>query len=131
MPCLDTNFLIDLLRGDPEAQRKMSALEDGKTIIATTAMNVCELYKGAYKSERVKENTVAAEQILKNLVIYNFDSAAAKEAAKITEELRKNGQPIGAMDALVAGTAIANNETLLTRDIEHYKRIRKLRVETW
>ena len=47
--CLDTDFLVDLLRNKSEAVQWVKEHED-EDILATTIVNVYEIYSGAYKS---------------------------------------------------------------------------------
>ncbi|MFA7563011.1 MAG: PIN domain-containing protein [Methanoculleus sp.] len=46
MPTLDTSFLIDLIRHDPEAMRTLEVIEREGLPLATTAINALELYCG-------------------------------------------------------------------------------------
>ncbi len=34
-------------------------------------------------------------------------------------------------DTLIAGIALINNETVLTKNVEHFSRIRDLKIETY
>jgi predicted nucleic acid-binding protein len=131
MPCLDTNFLIELIRGNREAQQKASSLQSSGIPVKTTSINACELYKGAYKSMRPEDNIKEIESMLENITVLDFDQKSSKKAAKIMEELRAAGQSLSAMDIMIAAITLANNETLLTKDTEHFKRIKQLRIETW
>ncbi|WP_036522342.1 PIN domain-containing protein, partial [Nitrincola sp. A-D6] len=58
-----------------------------------------------------------------------FDSAEAE--ARIQISLEKQGTPIGPYDLLIAGTALAQNATLVTRNTRKFNRIKKLQVENW
>ncbi len=129
MPCLDTNYIIAVLRNDPQAVRKINSMEASGEPINTTSINLFELYKGICRSNR-PEKTAGLEDFLANIPVLEMDREASKTAACILQELQSSGQTIGETDALIAGAAIANNETLVTRD-EHFKRIKELRIETW
>jgi len=52
-------------------------------------------------------------------------------SSEIYAELRKEGNPLDDIDLLIAGTAIANNMVLVTRNKHHFERIKKLKVEDW
>ncbi|MFX1520042.1 MAG: type II toxin-antitoxin system VapC family toxin [Promethearchaeota archaeon] len=41
------------------------------------------------------------------------------------------GKPIDLRDALIAGIALVNEYTLVTKNIKHFERITGLNVETW
>jgi tRNA(fMet)-specific endonuclease VapC len=42
-----------------------------------------------------------------------------------------NGQDIGVMDTLIAAHALSQNLILVSNNLNHFKRISQLRVETW
>jgi predicted nucleic acid-binding protein len=49
---------------------------------------------------------------------------------KLVSMLRKSGQTIGVEDEMIAAICIANNASLLTRNLLHFQRIKKLNVIT-
>jgi tRNA(fMet)-specific endonuclease VapC len=131
MPCLDSNFLIEIIRGNNEAIQKATSLQKKGLQLKTTTINACELYKGAYKSARPQENIEEIESMLSSLMLLNFDQNSAKIAAMLMEDLRIAGKSLSAMDIMIAAITLSNNETLLTKDTDHFKRIKELRIETW
>ncbi|MBN2251502.1 MAG: type II toxin-antitoxin system VapC family toxin [Candidatus Altiarchaeota archaeon] len=130
MPCLDTNILVGLLRGDPDAGAKIQSLEDKGLRITTTVINACELYRGAQRSSKAEENLEVLEELLRNIEMLDLNLKAAKTAASILEEQKAGGKTVNEMDALIAAIALTNNETLVTRD-KDFKRIKELRMEIW
>jgi tRNA(fMet)-specific endonuclease VapC len=46
-------------------------------------------------------------------------------------DMERVGQPIGALDVLIAAHALALDLILLTRNVEEFPRVRGLRVENW
>ncbi len=60
-----------------------------------------------------------------------FGNAEAKASAQIRAQLEKEGTPIGPYDILIAGTALANRATLVTHNLEEFKRIEDLNVIDW
>ena len=69
MPVLDTSFLIDIIRGKTEALRKLYEIEADGLSLNTTQINVLELYKGAYFSEKTTQNIQEIRKILEYLFI--------------------------------------------------------------
>ncbi len=130
MACLDTDILVGLLRGEPEAIAKISTLETTETI-STTPINATELFKGAYRSKYSQENVKLVHELIDNLKLLEFDRNSAKSSGRIIEELRKDGKEIGDMDSMIGGIVLANAETLITRNLEHFNRIPGLRTEKW
>ncbi len=51
--------------------------------------------------------------------------------AKIRAQLEKQGTPIGPMDILIAGTAIALQATLVTHNVREFSRIPGLSIADW
>ena len=61
----------------------------------------------------------------------DFSENEAKASAKIRAKLEKSGTPIGPIDTLIAGCAKANNLSLVTRNIEEFKRVEGLTLQNW
>jgi len=131
MVCLETDFLIALIRKDKEALKKLGTLLAEDERITTTPINASELFKGAYLSERIGDNLKAVRGILNKLELLDFTLEAAAYYGEIYSELKERGELIGDIDILVASVALAKNEKLITRNIKHYNRIRGLEIESW
>ena len=110
MTFLDTSVIIDFLAGD---QTIVALLREilKKEDVKTTTINEYELLK-----HKAKIRKQAAERFLSGVIVCSFDRAAAKEAAALFEELQAKGKMINENDLLIAGTALANGEILLTKD---------------
>ena len=52
MVCMDTSFLIALIRRDHKAEKKLEAYIAAEAILSTTPITACELFRGAYQSGR-------------------------------------------------------------------------------
>lgn len=52
-------------------------------------------------------------------------------AAAIRATLKQEGQPIGAYDVLIAGTAVARGLIVVTSNVGEFRRIAGLQVEDW
>ena len=61
-------------------------------------------------------------------VSFPFDDAVAWQAAVIFNDLRRRGVPTGENDLWIAATAVAAGETLVTRNVRHFRDIRGLKV---
>ena len=71
------------------------------------------------------------EEFLAVAQVLNFSRLEAKIAAEIRANLEPKGLSIGPYDVLIAGTALANHATLVTRNTNEFSRIRELKVEDW
>jgi len=56
---------------------------------------------------------------------------SSKKSAEILSELSRRGIPIDLRDALISGIAITNGYSLVTRNVEHFRRVIGLSVEPW
>ncbi|MEM2104450.1 MAG: hypothetical protein QW717_06135 [Candidatus Bathyarchaeia archaeon] len=54
--CLDTDFLVALLRKHPEAVRKAEEYDSDRVETSTTSMNAFEIYLGAFRSKNAAVN---------------------------------------------------------------------------
>jgi len=78
----------------------------------------------------------AQENVVKSFVhqlrLLPLDSSAAEESARIMGSLLRIGQPVNALDVLIAGTAVSNGaEKILSRDRDYEKiaKVSDLKVE--
>jgi len=131
MVCLDTDFMVALLRGDPQATAKAKELDTRGTRAVTTPVNAFELFLGAHRSERKKANVTRVLELLSSLETLEFDLWASEKAGSIAADLWSRGEPIGARDSMIAGIAMRHGEPLLTRNTRHFSRIPQLRHEEW
>ena len=61
-------------------------------------------------------------------VLFPFTDAVAWRAAVIFTDLRRRGVPTGENDLWIAATAVEADETLVTRNLKHFREIRGLKV---
>jgi tRNA(fMet)-specific endonuclease VapC len=120
MTILDTDIIVALLKGTPEAIQKITLIEEKGETVSTTIVTVYELLKGAYLSRRCGENLAKVTDAIANMQILDMTFNACEEAAKIYKELKNKGSIVGEFDILIAAITRANNEELVTRD-EHFK----------
>lgn len=131
MVCLETDFLIALMRKNRSALEKLQELVSKGERLATTPITAAELFRGAYTSERIDENLRKVRGILSRLDLLDFNVAASDIYGQISSELERKGEPIGEFDALIASIALAHNERVVTRNVKHFSRVRGLEVEKW
>jgi predicted nucleic acid-binding protein len=128
MILLDTTFLVDVLRKDPDVTEWFNRTGEHPTY--TAEINRFEIYLGLFsflkgrntKSAIAKRTEV--EHLFARLYVLPFDEKAAIEAASLLSKLRRKGQEIDVRDAMIAGTSLANGiKSILTRNENHFKRI--------
>jgi len=114
----DTNYIIDVLKGEEEALEKSKALA-GKgrsqnlcTPVIYEVMTGIE-YTGS-KKERIK-----FESMTDRFRILPYDGKAARISGEIHAELLREGEDRGTVDIQIASIALANGEKLLTNDSDY------------
>ena len=128
--CLDTDVLVDLLRGREPSVTAIRSLEDELVEIATTAVTAFELYYGALKSTRVQENLDAVRELLDRLEVIELDEGVAELAARQLARLESLGQPIELADLFIGCAALSRGMALVTWNVGHFRRIEGLSVVT-
>ena len=135
MVCLDTDFIIDYTRERKKnkvgpAILKFKELSERNETPKTTIVNVSELYHGA-NNIGTKLAIQRIENIISKFEILNYTTETAKEFGRIASYLQKIGKQIGFADVLIASIVIENNETIITRNVEHFKNIPELKIMTY
>jgi tRNA(fMet)-specific endonuclease VapC len=117
------------MKGEAEARRQIRNFAVNE--IGLPSIVVAELAFGAWKAEFVARSLANLEEILKAYKVIPFDEAAAMQYGRIRSELQKAGTPIGPNDYLIAAIALAQNATLITRNVREFERIPGLRWITF
>jgi len=76
--------------------------------IGIPAVVIFELLTGIAKSVYPKKRTNQLNSLLDAVKLLPFSIEEAKSSAAIRAQLEKKGTPIGPLDVLIAGTAMAN-----------------------
>ncbi len=130
MVIFDTTVMVDVLRGQRAVAPVIQKIEELGLPKAVAATTVQELMKGAVLASFALEVS-KVEQLLCALVVLPFDEASAKIAGKIEAELEKSGKPIDIQDIQIASVALLHNELLITRNMDHFSRIKGLKLESY
>lgn len=129
MYMLDTNTVIYFFKGLGDVAKNM--FERSPQEIFIPSIVIYELEVGIAKSNDSKKREEQLLKLLSHVQIVDFSENEAKVSAKIRAELEKNGTPIGPLDTLIAGCAKANGLTLVTRNIDEFKRVEGLSLQNW
>lgn len=127
MVVLDTDVIIDFLRGDKKTKEKINKLSKEGELLKTTSINTFELFKGAFRSNQSNARDELAG-LLANLKVLDFGYEESEETGRVFEYLRAKGNNIDILDLMIASVAITNNEVLVTRNTNHFKRISGLEL---
>lgn len=121
---IDTDVLIDHIRGREYLDPKIIS-ED----LAMSIITLGELLYGAYKSvnpERSLEKVNGLFTI--GIEIENLDTQIIDDYAKQKIDLEKSSQRLDEFDLLIGCTAKVKNLVLITRNRNHFKRIKGLKL---
>jgi len=125
---LDTNAVIALSNNiDGNLSRRARRVPPHDIAVSSIVMQ--ELYFGAHKSRRQRQNLAVADALQFDVI--EFDRDDARQAGEIRAFLAAQGTPIGPYDVLIAGQAVARNAILVTRNTREFARVPGLRIENW
>jgi tRNA(fMet)-specific endonuclease VapC len=89
--------------------------------------NLCAAYlNGRSDSIRQRLDGLSPESIVVCSVV-----RAAAEYARVRASLERRDEVIGANDLLIASIALANDLTLVTHNVNEFRRVPSLRIEDW
>ena len=127
---LDTNICIYIINKRPVSViQRLSNYEIDD--IAISSITVSELEYGINKSKNPDNSRIALIEFLLPFKLIDYDFKAAKEYGIIRSDLEKSGQPIGAMDYLLAAQAISLDLILVSNNLKEFSKVKKLRMENW
>lgn len=127
---LDTNICIySLKRRPPEVLERLRQV--GPEAVAISVITWLELRQGAENSQQRAKTHAKLDLFLAPLRVVSFDRQAAHFGARIRARLRRLGRPIGDFDSLIAAHAIALDLTLVTNNLDEFRRVEGLRYENW
>ena len=129
MYLLDTNTLIYFFKQQGQVAAHLKNTAAGQ--IAIPSVVLFELEYGVLRSTRPELQRKGIDSALKVYGVVSLDDKAAKSAAWVKHTLEAAGTPIGHFDQLIAGTALAHDMTLVTRNTREFERVPGLRVENW
>lgn len=116
---LDTDILVDYLRGLPPALSFISEQDD----INITSLSALELVNGCKSKGDLKD----INAFLDCVSIYYANEGSQKISLEIFNKYRLS-HGIGLVDALIAGIAIDHGLVLATRNIKHFEFIEGLKI---
>ena len=89
-----------------------------------------EVYEGIEAGLAPHENERAFRNVLRSIKVLPMNRTVARRAAQIRVELRARGRlpRSRALDIVIAATAITHNLTLITRNLDDYRRIGDLKL---
>jgi len=106
---LDTSVLIDVLRSRRGRRELLAELVRGGHSLATTALNVEEVFAGMRPEEQIQ-----TEALLDAVDCYPLTRTAGHLAGTLKNQWARKGRTLTIADAIVAAIALERNCTLMT-----------------
>jgi predicted nucleic acid-binding protein len=119
---VDTSILIDFFRKKNKNNSLLYKIQETHDIYASTITEF-EFLAGV-KGERLKP----LKHFFNRINLIPFDSNASIIASSIYKDLKSRNRIIEFRDIFIAATAIANDLPISTLNLEHFKRIRNLKI---
>ena len=109
---VDTNILIDALRGKTEAMRFLGSSEAAFSI---SVVSITELYAGLRNASELDQ----LQQFLLSFTVHPVDEKIAALAGKYLNQYAKSHH-LGIADAMIAATASVSGEQLATLNVKDF-----------
>jgi len=126
---LDTHICIYIINARPPAVLERFRRERLGSI-SISSVTAAELAFGVAKSGSAR-NREALEMFLAPLEVLPFDASAIWHYGDLRAALERRGEPIGALDTMIAAHAMASNTILVTNNTREFARVAGLRLENW
>ena len=127
---LDTDTLSLYRRSHPRVSAQVAAYIRQYGQLIFTELTRYEVLRGLMAAKATRQ-LVGFEQLCRLHRILPFDEASARKSAEIWAELRARGQPIGEVDTMIAGAALAHELAVVSRNVVHFSRVPGLVVLDW
>lgn len=125
---IDTNTCIYYINGKFDLKKKFEEVDPDNCFISE--ITLAELKFGVENSEKKEKNQIALDNFLtgvKIVPIFHSLDLYAKEKSR----LRKAGTTIDDFDLLIGVTAVKHNLVLVTNNTNHFKGIKRIKLENW
>lgn len=129
MYVLDTNTLIYFFKGKGRVAERLFMEKPAN--IGIPAVVLYELETGIAKSTSPRKRSGQLKSLLMATSVLPFNTEEAKASAVIRVRLERRGELIGPHDILIAGTAVANQATLVSHNLSEFNRVDGLNTEDW
>jgi predicted nucleic acid-binding protein len=112
---LDTNVIIDCLRGDPHKKEGLAGLVAGGSLLHSCEITVAETFSGMREEERQ-----VTEKFLNSLRYLPMEEEVARQGGELRRTYRAKGKNLTIADTLIASLAMNRNLILLTDNLKDY-----------
>ncbi|MEX2229694.1 MAG: type II toxin-antitoxin system VapC family toxin [Dehalococcoidia bacterium] len=112
---VDTTVLIDHLRGDERAHRRLAGLSDGRERVVGSVLTLVEVLAGVRRGEEA-----GTARLLGTIEWIPVDEPIARRAGELAREYLPAYPGVDTVDFVIAATAEQLHATLLTANVRHF-----------
>jgi len=125
---LDTNIVSEMIR-NPAGRAAQRARKEAN-LLRVSIIVTSELRYGCHKNGS-QQLSRKVEQFLSRVTVLAFDAPADDRYGILRVGLEAAGLPIGSNDLFIAAHALAVGATLVTANVDEFRRVVGLSVENW
>lgn len=126
---LDTNMASYVIKGNiPRVRQRLVKVPMAQ--VAISAVTEAELRFGVARRPEAARLETAVEEFLLRVDSLPWDSAAARNYARVRAALEREGKPMGNLDMMIAAHALAVQAVLVTSD-RVFRRVEQLKIQDW
>lgn len=127
---VDSSVFIAIERG--KLDRAEFLRRYSNEVVSFSIITASELLHGVHRAPTAQirqRRSAFVEELLVNFVVLPIDLVVARKHAEISAVMGASGKPIGAHDLLIAATALASGDKIVSRDARSFPNIPGLSVE--
>jgi tRNA(fMet)-specific endonuclease VapC len=126
---LDTNTASYIIKGTfPRVRERL--LKVPMAEVGISVVTEAELRFGVARLPEATQLKTVVEEFLLRVESLPWTSAAAQHYARIRATLKREGEPMGNLDMMIAAQALAAEAVPVTHD-RVFRRVKGLKVEDW
>lgn len=124
---IDSDCIIDFLNGKEKARKILNNYKDE---LATSQINVFEIFHGIFRQKKVSENEIkSAEGFFKSIDVFPFDGECGRISARIFSALMNEGKTIDQNDCFIGAIMVKNRvSSIISNNKKHFSRIKGIKV---
>lgn len=126
---LDTNTASFVIKGHAGIDAKLQRLAPADWCIS--AVTCSEMLYGLEKRPEAVTLRRLVHAFLDVARVVPWDHLAAAQHARVRQQLKSAGTPIGDFDEMIAGHAMSLGAVVVTDNERHFSRVSGLRVVNW
>jgi tRNA(fMet)-specific endonuclease VapC len=99
--------------------------------LAISTVTLAELFAGAYKLVNPTKLLAGIADLLRDVLVLQFDSVCAEKFGQVQGPLLRTGTRMPHADLMIASVALVHDLTLVTHNTADYQQVPGLRLEDW